>query len=207
MIRTYKYKLYPNKHQKETLDFLLEQSRRVYNTALEKSIDLYNESKESFDAWPYFRDLRKEEPEGIGLLNAASLQQTLRRLDKSFKAFFRRVKQGEKPGFPRFKSYDRWKSMTFCYGNGVKLLSDSSRVLLYVQNVGNIKVKYHREISEDATILQVVLKRSGNKWYANLQIELPDPILIEREENSVGIDMGLSNLLALSTGELLDNPR
>jgi putative transposase len=191
------------------LDFLLEQSRRVYNIALEKNINLYEESKESFDGWSYFRDLRKVEPEGLGLLNTASLQQTLRRLDKSFKTFFRRVKAGEEsPGFPRFKSYDRWKSMAFCYGNGAKLISDSSnRILLYVQNVGNVKVKYHREIPEESVIKQVVLKRNASKWYACLMIELPDPILEPREEASIGIDMGLSSLLALSNGELVENPR
>lgn len=208
MIRTYKYRLYPNKKQKEMLDFLLEQSRRVYNTALEKSIETYRETKESFDGWPYFRDLRKEEPEGLGLLNANSILRTLRRLDNSFKAFFRRVKKGEKPGFPRFKSYDRWKSMAFVYNNGIRLVSDSSNgILLSIQNVGNVKVKYHREIPEDSIIKQVVLKRNANKWHACFMIELPDQILEEREEVSIGIDMGLSSLLALSNGELVENPR
>ena len=107
MLRTYKYLLRPNNQQARQLDFLLWQSLWVYNTALEQRITVYQETGKGLNygsQWAHFRDQRRSSPETLGQLNASSVQHLLRRLDKSFTAFFRRLKAGEKPGLPRFKS-------------------------------------------------------------------------------------------------------
>ncbi len=81
------------------------------------------------------------------------MQPTLRRLDKAFGAFFRRVKKGETPGFPRFKSIE------FTHGDGGKLrVDDNHRAGLYIQNVDEIKLKHHRRIPDDAKIKRVMVK-------------------------------------------------
>lgn len=211
MIRSYKYRLYPNRAQRELLERTLELHRQVYNAALEQRISVYQETGKGIRysaQWAHFRDLRHESPETLGLLNASSLQQTLRKLDKAFRAFFRRLKQGDKPGFPRFKSHKRFKSFEYTYGDGVKLVTDErGRVLLRLQNIGHVKVKYHRDIPPEANIKHVIVKRSLGKWYVIVQFELPDVERRRTINNPVGIDVGLHHLLALSDGTVVENPR
>ena len=211
MIRTYRYRLYPTKAQMRALDFLLWQGRTLYNAALEQRITAYKETGDSVtypQQWAHFRDLRNATPDTLGQLNATSMQQLLRRLDKAFKAFFRRLKAGETPGFPRFKGRHRFNSLEYRYGDGCKLrFDDRERALFYVQNAGEIKVKYHRPIPDDAVIKHVILKRRNRKWYVCLQLELTDPVVTAHPGPAVGIDMGLHSLLALSDDATVDNPR
>jgi putative transposase len=110
------------------------------------------------------------------------------------------------PGFPHFKGKNRFHSLEYRHGDGCKLRIDN-RPVFYVQNVGEMKVKYHRPLPEGAKIKHVVLKKSMRKWYVCLQCEIPEP---ERQLNfnpAVGIDVGLKSLLALSDGTTVDNPR
>jgi putative transposase len=204
VIRTYKYRLYPTKAQARSLDFLLWQGRNVYNAALEQRIAVYEETGKGVtypQQWTHFRDERRANPDTLGQLNATSMQQLLRRLDKTFKAFFRRLKAGETPGFPRFKGRHRFNSLEYRYGDGCKLRFDTrNRALFYVQNVGEIKVKYHRLLPNKAVTKHVIIKRRNRKWYVCLQVELPDPVSEEHPGPTVGIDMGLHSLLALSAG-------
>ena len=69
--------------------------------------------------------------------------------DKAFRAFFRRLQAGEKPGFPRFKGRHRFHSLEYRHGDGCKLRqTPQGRTVFYVQNVGEVKVKYHRRLPE-----------------------------------------------------------
>jgi len=209
VIRTYKYRLHPTKAQARQLDFLLWQGRLLYNAALEQRITTYKETGKGISypqQWAHFRDQRNANPDTLGQLNATSMQQLLRRLDKAFRAFFCRLETGETPGFPRFKGRDRFNSLEYRHGDGCKLRV-GERVLFYVQNVGEIKVKYHRALPDGATIKHVILKRSLRKWYVCLQIEAPNCQPPEHGGPAVGVDMGLLSLLALSDGTIVENPR
>lgn len=211
--RTYKYRLYPSDAQARTLDFLLEQGRQLYNAALEQRRQVYADTGRGpsyEDQWGYFRDERHAHLETLGQLNATSVQQMLRRLDKSYAAFFRRVQAGETPGFPRFKCAHRFRSLEYRYGDGCKLRvnDETGRVRLYVQNVGEIKLHFHRDVPDAAQLKHVVLKRSLGRWYVCLMWEAPDPPVAPVPVGpAVGIDVGLISLLALSNGELVENPR
>jgi putative transposase len=211
MIRTFKYRLYPHARQSKKLNYLLDLSRNVYNAALEQRIESYRETGLGVTykvQSRHFGNLRRADPDGLGELNFSCMQHALRRLDKAYGAFFRRLKAGEKAGFPRFKNRNRWHSFEFTYGDGCKLrFDDNQRALLHVMNVGEIKVKYHRPIPDGAKIKHVVVKRSLGKWYVCFQIELPDAEIVERETAEIGIDVGLHSLLALSDGTLVENPR
>lgn len=212
MIRTYKYRLRPNRAQTTVLDRLFWQARSLYNAALEQRITTYQEAGKgiSYPAqWAHFRDQRNNHPAVYGMLNATSVQQLLRRLDKAFSAFFRRLKAGEAPGFPRFKGRHRFKSIEYRYGDGCKLrMKDNGQMRFYLQNIGEVKLIYHRPIPEGAVIKHVVVKRTNHKWYVCLMLELPEP---ERKPipqgSAIGIDMGLQSLLSTSEGVLIDNPR
>ena len=212
MLRTYKYLLRPSREQAQALDYLLWQSRLIYNAALEQRIQTYQETGKyvGYQAqWVYFRDLRREQPDTLGVLNASSVQHLLRRLDKAFQAFFRRVKAGGTPGYPRFKGRNRFKSIEFTYGDGCKLrINEHGSRTFYVQNVGEMRMCYHRGIPVGAQIKHVVIKCINQRWYACLMLELLDPT--ERKNRTgqqIGVDVGLRCLAALSTGELIENPR
>jgi putative transposase len=211
MLRTYKYLLRPNTEQVKILDFLLWQSRLVYNAALEQRITTYQQTSIGIGyaaQWAHFREVRRASPATLGQVNASSLQHLLRRLDKSFAAFFRRLKAGEKPGFPRFKGRHRFNSLEYTYGDGCKLRQDEQgRKSFYVQNVGAMRMCYHRPIPAEAEIKHMVVKRVGERWYVCLMLELPDPGKRQMQAgNQVGVDVGLKSLAALSTGELIENP-
>jgi putative transposase len=212
MLRTYKYLLRPDDRQSSGLEFLLWQGRLVNNAALEQRIHTYQETGKGIGyatQWAHFRDLRKLSPDTVGRLNASSLQQMLRRLDKAFSAFFRRVKAGERPGFPRFKGRSRFKSLEYIYGDGCKLrMNELGRRSFYVQNVGEMRICYHRPIPEEARIKHVVIKQVNQRWYVCLMLELSEQPTIQRQAGrSVGVDVGLYHLLALSDGRTVENPR
>ena len=177
MRRTYRYRLYPTPEQSQALDHLLWQGRTLYNAALAQRIEQYRQTGKSVsycDQWAYFKEQRHGFPELYGLLNATAVQQVLRRLDKSFKAFFRRVQAGTKPGFPRFKGHSRFHSLDYRHLDGCKLKEAEGRALFYVQNIGDLKVKRHRPLPAGARLGHVTLKRSLGKWYVCFSVELAD---------------------------------
>ena len=206
MQRTYPYRLYPSREQQDALNVVLRQSCLLYNEALEHRRHVYKTAGVSVsyvDQWSRFREDRKTRLEDFGLLNATSVQQLLRRLDKTFAAFFRRVKAGETPGFPRFKPAQRFRSVEYRPGDGCKLTGNQLRV----QHVGDIPVKLHRAVSEGCLKHVVISCKAGNRWFVSFQGDdgevVPDP----RSGKAIGVDMGLSSLLAFSDGMLIDNPR
>jgi len=149
------------------------------------------------------KEIRSFDPD-VAWCNYSSLQQTLRRLDKAFQAFFRRLKAGEKPGYPRFKGKGWFKSVCYVYGDGIKLREGR----LYVQNVGLIRLFHHRPIPDGGGIKMATLKRDrvGN-WYVIFQVELPEVEFVPNGKPEVGLDMGLEYFVSLSTGEQIENPR
>jgi putative transposase len=213
MLRTYKYLLRPTAEQERGLEYLLGQARLVYNAALEQRISTYQDTGKglSYNAqWTHFRDLRNTQPDRLGQLNASALQHTLRRLDKSFAAFFRRIQAGEKPGFPRFKNPNRFHSLEFTYGDGCKLrVEENGRRSFYLQNIGILRLCFHRPLPAASVIKHVVVKRVHERWYVCLMLEIPDalPATDAPPIKPLGIDVGLHSLAGLSTGETIENPR
>jgi putative transposase len=205
MILSYKYRLYPNKKQRQTLGRILEIHRQLYNDALTERRLAWKMKRVSITYLTQANQLKaiRKFDEDAAFVNYSSVQQTLRRLQKSFDAFFRRLKAGEKPGYPRYKGKGWFKSVGYVYGDGLRLKGDR----LYVQRVGEVRMFQHRPLP-NGTIKQVILKRDrvGN-WHAVFQVELPDIEPASGPTQSVGIDMGLEVFAALSTGEMIDNPR
>jgi putative transposase len=205
MNRNFKYRLYPNRTQGLALQHILDGHCQLYNAALEERREAYRKCRVSlnyYDQANQLKDLRIQDSD-VAALNYSSCQQTLRKLDKAFQAFFRRIKAGETPGYPRFKSRRRYTTVEYRWDDGVRLKGNR----LYVQNVGNLKVKWHREIPEQGTIQCAYFKRDGNAWYVIFALELPDVIPAPHPGLAVGIDVGLNSLVALSDGQTMDNPR
>lgn len=119
---TYKYRLRPTNQQRPSLNDSLFQMQIVYNAALNERRWDWRRSRQSvtyFEQWPRIRDERKASPDEMGLLNATSIQQMLRRLDKSYQAFYK----GQRGG-PRFKGRHRFKSVEYRHGDGSQVKGD-----------------------------------------------------------------------------------
>ena len=145
MRRTFKYRAYPNRVQAEALDAQLGEACRLYNAALQERRDAWKLQHTSITYYDQANQLKAIRADGsLDLANFSAAQDVLRRVDKTFKAFFGRVKAGHKAGFPRFRSRRRYDSLTFpSYGDGCRLGADGR---LYLQGIGHLKVKLHLEI-------------------------------------------------------------
>ena len=201
--RTFKYRLYPNREQSAAFDYQLSEARSLYNAALQERREAWRMQRISLNYFDQANQLKEIRDAGnLDLANFSASQDVLRRVDKTFKAFFRRIKAGEKSGYPRFKSRDRFNSYSFpVWGDGCHL-TDAGKVK--VQGVGAVKLKMHRPI--DGEIKTLTLKHETGKWYAcfSVAVDLPDSVPLP---DAIGIDVGLCSFAALSTGELVDNPR
>ena len=203
MRKTFKYRLYPSRKQAEALDGQLSEACRLYNGALQERRDAWQMRRVSVNYYDQANQLKQIRSAGdLGLANYSSCQDVLRRVDKSFRAFFRRVKAGQTPGFPRFKSSRRFNSYTFpAYGNGCRM-RDNGR--LYVQGVGEIKLKLHRPV--DGRVKTLTVKHEAGRWYACFSVEcLAKPL--PSNGKSVGTDLGLESFAVQDDGTVHENPR
>ncbi len=203
MRKTYKYRLYPTAAQTAALEGQLGEACRLYNAALQERRDAYQRGGLSLNYYDQANQLKDIRTAGhLGLANFSASQDVLRRGDKTFKAFFRRVKAGLKAGYPRFKSRRRFDSYTFpSWGDGCRL-TDAGR--LYLQGIGHLKVKWHRPL--EGVIKTVTVKRSAGKWCVCFSVEYGAEALPVTNE-AVGLDVGLAAFATLSTGEAIANPR
>jgi putative transposase len=141
----------------------------------------------------------------VGVANFSACQDVLRRLDKSFAAFFRRLKAGKKAGYPRFRSRFRYDSLTYpSWGNGCAVHASGR---LYLQGVGDLKVKWHRPLPGDATIKTTTAKREAGRWYVCFSVEMTESELLPASDLAIGIDVGLTTFAVLSDGKEMTNPR
>ncbi len=140
----------------------------------------------------------------LKVVHSQVLQDTLRRLDKTFKHFFRRLKKGEHAGYPRFKGKYRYDSFTYPQ-SGFAL--EKKKKKLRLSKIGSITITLHRPIPAEGVIKTCTIKRDVDHWYACFAVELPDPQTQREIKNAIGVDVGLKSLLTLNNGATIDNPR
>jgi putative transposase len=204
--RAFKYRLWTNANQDRELSIMLETHRRLYNSCLDERKARYEANGITVryaSQSSRFKAERTTNPH-YARLNFSSAQATMRRLDKAFTSFFRRVKaKAGRAGYPRFRGRDRYDSIEFpAYGDGIRLTGDRLRV----QHVGVIRVKLHREVR--GTVKTVTLKRVAEKWYVVLSCDLGDVAVASSSNPPVGIDVGLEKFLSKSDGSKAEpNPR
>lgn len=206
---TYKYRLNPTSAQRTALNATLDASRWVYNKTLEVRKEAWEQRKESVSYYDSKKMIPMWKVEHPFLTQAHSqvLQNASMRVDLALQAFFRRVKKGETPGYPRFRGRNRYDSFTFPqYESGWKWVPsgyDNGRLRLF--KIGDVKIKLHRPIQGEIKTLTIQRDVLGN-WYACFSCVVkfiaPDP-----SPHVVGIDMGLEKFATLSTGVMIDNPR
>jgi len=189
MLKAFKYRLYPTQPQLRDLERTLELCRYLYNAAIEERRDTYKETGDSVglkEQESCLKGIRAELPE-YKRVHSQVLQEVLKRVDKAFRGFFRRVKEGKKPGYPRFKGKGRYDSFTFPQAEvtGVKLQEGGKRVLIY--GIGSVKLKLHRPL--EGRIKTATIKKEGEHWYVVFVCEV-DPKPLPKNKRAVGIDLG-----------------
>lgn len=219
--KAFKYRLYPNKKQADKLQWVLDQCRELYNAAIQERRDAY-EIKVKHHPNYYDEGTRKHLTREHALtynqqalqlpeiketrpeyhdIHSQVLQEVLRRVDKAYQAFFRRVKNGEKPGYPRFQGYGRYDSFT--YPQAGFSLTEDHRVCL--SKIGTLKVKMHRDL--EGKVKTCTIKREATHWYIIFTCEVEQELVYHPSEEAVGIDLGLLHFATLSDGSTIENPR
>jgi putative transposase len=202
MKTAYKFRMYPNKQQEALLDVTLETCRHLYNAALADRKNSYEQEgiSRSYEDQAAILTLEKKDNPYLKGVFSQVPQDVLRRLDKAFRAFFRRVKAGENPGYPRFRGRGWYKSFTYPQA-GFKL--DGSKLTL--SKIGSIRIFKHRGVEGKIKTCTVKKDHLGH-WYAVLVSEIEDVAQVE-SKTALGVDVGLKSLVTLSNGEAIQYPR
>jgi putative transposase len=233
-IKSYKYRIYANKTTTDNLYRVLNLCRELYNAGLQERRDAYESRvkrhpnyydeptrkqltrEHAISVYEQKRDLVEIKevlrPEYRDIASHV-LQNVLFRLEKAYQSFFRRVKNGEKPGYPRFQGRHRYTSFMYPDGAGWKLDAVTRpadkkgmvRVNLHLTKIGTVKLHLHRDMA--GMIKSLTIKREGEQWYACFTCEIGKPEALEAAHEDVGVDLGVTHFAALSTEEFIENPR
>ena len=202
--KAYKYKLKPTPDQARQLEQTLWRCRVLYNTALEERITAYRRCGVTLSRYHQeaeLKALRAELPE-YAAIHSHILQDVLARLDTTYQAFFRRVRAGQTPGFPRYQGRNRYHSFTYKeYGNGARL--DNGYLVL--SKIGRVAIRWSRPV--DGTPKTVTISREADGWYAIFSCADVPAQPLPPTGRETGIDVGLKVFLITADGEVVDNPR
>ncbi|WP_240738152.1 RNA-guided endonuclease InsQ/TnpB family protein [Deinococcus fonticola] len=199
--KAFKFRLYPTKAQELVLNEQLRLCRNLYNCALQERRDAYKKAgvtRTYYDQQNLLPEIKEALPEYKEVYSQV-LQDVLKRLDKAFKAFFRRIKEGSKPGYPRFQGHDRCDSI--CYPQSGFSVSDKTA---YFSKIGNIKIKLHRPL--EGKIKTATIIRDCGEWYVSYVCEVEAQPL-PTTGNAVGVDVGTTWFYVTSDGEYEPNPQ
>jgi putative transposase len=197
MVVTFRYRLLPGKAQHRALEHILETQRQLYNAALEERIGAYRKAGKTISCLDQSKSLtewRNDDAEAAAL--PVKLQRaTLKRLDEAFGGYFRRVKAGAKPGFPRFRGRGQFDAFGFREFSGITL---HDGYLRFKGMPGKLRVHWHRELP-CPLVRSCTFKRDVRGWRVAFAIEVAAgvPRVTKRV---VGVDLGISIFAALSDG-------
>jgi putative transposase len=207
-MRSFAYRLHPTQSQEQSLLCVLGQCRDLYNAALEQRVTAYKQQGRSitrFEQQTELTRLRESEPTWKAT-SVHAQRSALIQLDRAFTGFFRRCAAGSKPGFPRFRSERRSHGFTLpkeAWWKPEKILKKDR---LLVPKIGHVKVNLYRPIAGEVREV-TICRDAGGRWRAIFQCyvgEAPTKVAVK---SAVGIDLGLRDLLTLSNGETIENPR
>lgn len=200
-LKTFRYRLSPTKAQEAALTEQLRLCRNLYNAALQERRDAYRKAGKTvtaYDQMKYLSEIKEALPEYKGVYSQV-LQDVLKRLDKAFQGFFRRVKAGQTPGYPRFKGAGWYDSFTYPQ-SGFSVSGDTA----YFSKIGNIRLRLSRPL--EGKLKTATIRRECGEWYVSYVCEVEATPLPETG-SSVGVDVGTTYFCITSDGEFVENPR
>lgn len=197
---TYRYRLLPTKAQHRSLGCALQHTADLMNAALQERIDAYRKAgirRSYVDQQNGLTQLRRD----LEYTNYSVTMQRwpLKQVDLAMRSFFRRLRAGQKPGFPRFKSADRVRAFGFYGVTGWRVQGR----YLTMKGIGSVRFSQHRDLP--SAPLSCVVRRHGARWYVCLSVEVA--VAAKHQGPTVGLDMGIAHLATLSTGEHIENRR
>ena len=206
---SYKLRLYPNKEQENLIVRTFGCCRFVFNHYLALRKETYEQTGKTLNYYDCSHDLtglkRREETKWLKEVDATALQSSLRSLDDAYRNFFRRVKKGEKPGYPRFKSRRHHKQAykCKCVGSNIKVLGGA----VQLPKLGKVKCRIFRPVQ--GRILSATVSRSASgKYYVALCCRLDQDIPKLPETGAVvGLDVGIKSFAVSSDGTEFPNPK
>ncbi|GGO03962.1 RNA-guided endonuclease InsQ/TnpB family protein [Microbispora bryophytorum] len=212
MRQSFKFLLRPTSKQAASLAACLEDHRQLYNAALEHRRTAYRRAGVTVrygDQSGELKHIRADDPAGQGRWSFSSQQATLRRLDKAFAAFFKRVREGHVPGFPRFKGRGWFDTVEWPKdGDGCRWDSQPEHptaTFVRLQGIGHVRVHQHRSVR--GRVKTISVKREASRWYVVLSCDDVPAQPLASTGAAVGVDMGVVSLVTTSDGERLANPR
>jgi putative transposase len=201
--KTYKYKLKPTTGQERMLDRTLMLCRHVYNAAVGERREAWQKCGVSVGYYQQKAELppiKAEMPE-YSEVHSQVLQDVVQRVDRAFQAFFRRVKAGETPGYPRFHGRSRYNSVTYPqFGNGATL----DNGFLVLSKIGRIAMRWSRPI--EGTPKTVTISREADGWYVCISCADVPAQLLPVTGQETGIDLGLEAFATLADGTRIFHP-
>lgn len=209
MRRAYKFRLYPTRRQQAALAAMLDDHRDMYNAALQERRDAYRQARVTVrygDQSAQLKQIRRELPDQARW-SFSSQQATLRRLNRAFDAFFRRVTSGQTPGFPRFKGKGWFDTVEWPKdGDGCRWdCTPDDRPRVRLQGIGHIKVNQHRPV--EGVVKTLSVKREQHRWFIVVSCDNVPAGPLEQTGAVTGIDMGVESFLTTSEAEHVPNPR
>ena len=208
--RAFKFRIYPDATRQEEIDERLILAQKFYNKILEKSIASYQNGKTKVSMAQFNRfvkEIIQEDKRYLKLYSQTRCEIEFRLL-KAYQNFFRRIKEGNaKAGFPRFRSRDRYKSLTYPQDNGsaFKIETIKKEDRLRISRIGTMKIEPHRKM--EGTIKTLSIKREAGKSYAIFSTETEKAIPRIKDTAPVGIDMGLNTFAMLSDSVKIEKPK
>jgi putative transposase len=204
------FRLRPTARQHVALAACVEAHRELYNAALQERRDGWSHASRTRirygDQSAQLAGMRAVRPDQA-VWSFSSQQATLRRLNKAFDGFFRRVKTARpsvRPGYPRFQGTARFDSVEWPKdGDGARWLPEQRRV--YLQGIGQVKVDLHREVAGRVKTIQI--KRQGRRWMLVLSCDDVPANPLSVTGRQIGVDVGVVSFATTSDGEGVDNPR
>ena len=201
MEKAYKYRIYPNKKQKEIIAKTFGCCRFVYNKYLAKRIEMYKQNKETFSYVQCANDMKKLKSELVWLkeVDSTALQSSLKDLDSAYQKFFK-----EHSGFPKFKSKKthRFSYKSKCSNKNIQYCGK----YIKLPKLGMVKTK-NKLIPQGRILNATVSQDPSGKYYVSLCCTDVDITPFEKTENAVGIDLGIKEFCITSDGEMISNPK
>lgn len=206
MEKAYKFRIYPNRAQEELIRKTFGCVRYVYNYYLAMRQSRYNESKETLRGYACSADmtLLKQGKEWLKEVDATALQSSIQDLEGAYQNFFRRVKSGEKPGYPKFKSKRDSKNSYTSKKTGNNTRIDGDRICL--PKLGLIDCKVSKQV-EGRILSATVSQNPSGKYFVSVLCTDVDILPLEKTGGVVGIDLGLKELTVTSDAQHFQNPK
>lgn len=205
----YKFRLYPSWSQINLIERTFGCCRYVYNHYLARRNKVYQTSGITLDYYACSRDLtilkQQDSTSWLREVDATALQASIQDLDHAFKNFFRRVKRGEHPGYPKFKSkHSRKQSYkSKCVGSTIKVLENAVRL----PKLGKVRCQISRKV-EGRILSATVSKSASGKYYVALCCRLDHDVpKLPSTGAIVGLDMGIGSFAVSSNDVVYANPK